>query len=91
MGNWSFHVGKNMQALRAFKRAAKLLPDEAIVYTCQGDIYKAQGRIKLALAAYQKAVRVAPGDKLAHRKLSEWQACCRGTTRVKKVKRRTIG
>jgi predicted Zn-dependent protease len=37
LGNWCWLCGKPREALTWFKRAGELLPDEAIVYTCQGD------------------------------------------------------
>lgn len=74
MGNWFFFVGDRRKALEEFQHAADLMPDEAIVYTCQGDIYKAQRQHELAEQAYKTAVRVAPDDLQAKRKLSEWYA-----------------
>lgn len=91
LGNWLFHVGKPRQALKSFKVAAKFLPENAIVYDCQGDIYRAQGRDDLAEEAYETAVRVAPRDRLARQKLSEWYTFRYGENEVAqpgKTKRR---
>ena len=58
--------------------AAELLPDEAVAYWCQGDIYKAQGQYRLAQEAYERAVRVAPENEQAHDKLAAWHDFRRG-------------
>jgi tetratricopeptide (TPR) repeat protein len=72
LGNWFWIAGRRGEALERFEHAATLLPDEAVVYWTQEDIYKALGRYDLAESAFKKAVRVDPHDVTARRKLSEW-------------------
>ena len=72
IGNWCWIAGQRDKALERFKHAATLLPNEGVVYWTQGDIYKRLGRYELAESAFKKAVRVAPDDVTARRKLSEW-------------------
>ncbi len=66
------------EALARSQCAAELLPDEAVAYWCQGDIYKAQGQYRLAQEAYERAVRVAPENEQAHDKLAAWHDFRRG-------------
>jgi tetratricopeptide (TPR) repeat protein len=72
LGNWYSFMRRPREALKRFKHAELLLPDEAVVYWCQGGAYQAMGRHELAGAAYQKAVRVDPDDPRARRELTEW-------------------
>ena len=72
LGNWCYYCRRLREALDWFEKAAALLPDAAIVYTCQGDIYRAQGRHDLADEAFKTAVRVEPDSPAARRKLREW-------------------
>jgi Flp pilus assembly protein TadD len=72
LGNWFWFNGQRGEALKRFEHAAELLPDEAVVYWCQGDVYRAMGRLELAEAAYKKACRVDPEDEQARRKLFGW-------------------
>jgi Flp pilus assembly protein TadD len=81
LGNWFWANGQHQEALKQFKRAARLLPNEAVVYWCQGDVYRALGCDRAAEAAYKKAFRVDPDDPQARRKLSDWYELRRGKGR----------
>lgn len=72
LGNWCYYADRFREALRWFRRAEELLPGEAIVYVCQGDIHRELGRDELAEAAYRAAVRVDPRSDYARRRLAEW-------------------
>jgi tetratricopeptide (TPR) repeat protein len=74
IGNWFYTLDRCHEALRWFESAAALMPDQPIVYTCQGDVYKTLRRYGLAEKMYRTAVRVAPDDEHAQRKLARWRA-----------------
>jgi len=51
------------EALFRFKEAERLEPDNPRIQSNLGVAYEAQGDFELALAAYQKALKLAPNDK----------------------------
>jgi tetratricopeptide (TPR) repeat protein len=72
LGNWSYGQGDYAEAIERFEYAAELLPDQAVAYWCLGDVYERQGRLALADYYFHRAVRVAPRDRQARRRLREW-------------------
>lgn len=66
-------------AMDCFKHAAKLMPHQAVVYWCQGDLYRKLQNFDRAEQVYEKAVEVAPNDEQAQRKLAEWRDFIAGT------------
>jgi tetratricopeptide (TPR) repeat protein len=51
------------EAMFRFKEAERLEPDNPRIQSNLGVAYEAQGDFELALAAYQKALKLAPNDK----------------------------
>jgi tetratricopeptide (TPR) repeat protein len=51
------------EALFRFKEAERLEPDNPRIQSNLGVAYEAQGDFELALASYQKALKLAPNDK----------------------------
>jgi tetratricopeptide (TPR) repeat protein len=70
LGNWFYARQMYPEALARFQQAAEIAPREAVAYSCQGDVYRAQGRHELAQEAYEKAVRLAPDNERSREKLA---------------------
>ncbi len=79
LGNWFYGRRMYPEALARFQHAATLMPHEAVVFWCQGDAYRDQGRFDLAQVAYDAAVRADPDDLQAQQKLAQWHQYRKGT------------
>ena len=79
-GNWFYSSEMYSEALMRFKHATELSPDQAVGYWCQGDAHQSMGQYDLAQQAYETAVRVAPDNWQAHKRLAAWHEDRSGTT-----------
>ena len=80
LGNCSYRIKMYPEALLRYQLAAELMPDQAIAYSCQADVYRAQGRFDLAQQALKTAADVAPNNELAQEKLATWSEDKKGIT-----------
>ncbi|MEJ2201832.1 MAG: tetratricopeptide repeat protein, partial [Desulfuromonadaceae bacterium] len=64
-----FKLGRFEQAREQLEKAARRLPEDAVVRQHLGDVYRALGLTDLARAAYQKALTATPGDAVLRGKL----------------------
>lgn len=80
LGNALEACEKFEEALLRYQHAAKLLPDEAVAYWCQGSAHLELGQFVQANHTYEYAVQVDPDDGQARAKLAAWRAATAGTT-----------
>ena len=71
LGNWHYRID-NREAVKCFKRAVLLMPNDAIGFVCLGDAYAALGFDALATENYRHALDMAPDDKIAKRNWQRW-------------------
>jgi tetratricopeptide (TPR) repeat protein len=57
---------QNNEAEEIFNAVLKLRPDTTNVYNSLGIVYRRQGRLEDALAAYEKALKVHQDDEFIH-------------------------
>ena len=65
--------GRIEEAVKEYKEANRLKPDEALPYFGLGDIYFKTGQYKEAIEAYRKGLKYDPNDSLAQIFLSQAQ------------------
>jgi hypothetical protein len=73
LGNSYYAEGDWAAAADWFGRAAGLMPDRATPYWCLAEAAERQGNVKAADTYFRRAVEAEPQDRLARRKLREWQ------------------
>ncbi len=73
IGNRHYQKDEYEEALESFEYATGLLPDEAVCYWCQANIYERQERLELADKFYERAVEIDPEDRNARRQLRKWK------------------
>ena len=59
------------EAIQAFKKQIKLVPDKANPYDSLGDAYRKVGKVKLAIEQYKKALEINPEFEQSKKKLEE--------------------
>lgn len=69
LGTLAAQLGRDEQAIAAFRAALRLEPDLAIAYTNLGMVYARRGEMAKARTAWQKALQRNPDDALAKRNL----------------------
>ena len=73
IGNRHYQKEEYEEALESFEYATGLLPDVAVCYWCQANVYEKQERYGLAEEFYERAVEVDPADRGARRQLRRWK------------------
>jgi tetratricopeptide (TPR) repeat protein len=73
-GRTAFQKDELQEATAKFQHAIKLAPDSAIAHHYLGIVLEKQGDTADAIAAYQKAVSLNPGDTVARQSLDRLQA-----------------
>jgi cytochrome c-type biogenesis protein CcmH/NrfG len=65
-------------ALELFEHAIEVAPKLAVAHWCLANHYREEGEFDKAERAYERAVEVAPDDRHAQEKLTEWRAFSAG-------------
>jgi Flp pilus assembly protein TadD len=73
LGNWHFVQDDWTGAAEWFRRAAELIPDDATPFWCLAEAAECQRDLAAADTLYRQAVEAEPNNRLARRKLREWQ------------------
>lgn len=81
VGISAFMLGQNVEAERQFQRALQLDPSLKDASLVLGEIQHRSGRIVEAVATYEAALKLAPGDARLKQKIAEWSAEARTESR----------
>jgi tetratricopeptide (TPR) repeat protein len=60
-----YYRGGKAQALEDLKKAIRINPDIGFAHSSIGELYREKGDVRMAEAAYAKALEIDPNDEIA--------------------------
>ena len=81
VGVSTYMLGQNAEAERQFQRTLQLDPSYTDAARLLGELQYRSGRIRDAVATYEAALKLAPGDARLKEKVAQWSAEARSESR----------
>jgi tetratricopeptide (TPR) repeat protein len=81
VGVSTYMLGQNAEAERQFQRTLQLDPSHTNAALLLGDLQYRSGRIRDAVATYEAALKLVPGDARLKEKVAQWSAEARSESR----------
>jgi len=81
VGVSTYMLGQNAEAERQFQRTLQLDPSYTDAAQLLGELQYRSGRIRDAVATYEAALKLAPGDARLTEKVAQWSAEARNESR----------